>query len=182
MECMGRFKVIMFCHSSVVIIFVAVCHDFEQFDADLDFSIAAQRISNKCGSDFQVDHFKGATDNPRQNIGVPEFISELRWQDNEVIEGVILEDQRALLTLRVPVLDVCVDAQKHLECLLGKHLHRLPEVSARHLVRSPLPGEKIVNHSTAHVIADLFKLLVDLLRAVVVGLSDQLADENTVCE
>ena len=172
----------MFFHSSIVIIFVAVCHDFEKFDADLDFSVAAQRISNKGGSDFQVDHFEGAADNPCQNIGVPEFISELRWQDNEVIEGVILENQRALLPLRVPVLDVRVDAQKHLECLLCKHIHRLSEVSARHLVRSLLSSEKIVNHSTAHVIADLFKLLVDLLGAVVIGLSDQLADEDTVCE
>ena len=82
----------------------------------------------------------------------------------------------------VPVLHIRVDAQEHLECLFGEHVHSLPEVATSDLICSFLPREKIIDHSAAHIEADFLKLLIDLLGAMVVRLSDQFADEDAVGE
>ena len=165
---------------SLVIVLVAIRHDFDQLDMYLDLRVSPQCIPYKSGSNLQIDHFESATDNPCQNIGVPEFISELWRKDDEVVERVVLEDERALLLLTVPVLNIRVDAQEHLERLFGEHVHSLSEAAAGDLIRGFLPREKIIDHSTPHIEADLFELLIDLLCTVVIRLSDQLADEDSV--
>ena len=165
---------------SLVIVLVAVRHDFDQLNMYLDLRVTPQCIPYKSGSDLQIDHFESASDNACQNIGVPEFISELWRKDDEVAKRVILEDERALLILIVPVLNICVDAQEHLERLFGEHVHRLSEAAAGDLIRGFLPCEKIIDHSTPHIVADLFELLIDLLCTMVIRLSDQLADEDSV--
>ena len=148
----------------------------------LDLCISPQCVPYKGGSDLQIDHFEGATDYPCQNIGVPEFISELWREDDKVVEWVVLEDERALLFLTVPVCDISVDAKEHLEGLLGEHVHSLTEAAAGDLIRGFLPREKIIDHSTSHIEANLFELLIDLLSTMVIRLSDQLADEDTVSQ
>ena len=167
---------------SLVIVLVAIRHNFDQLNIYLDLRVSPQCIPYKSGSNLQIDHFESATDNPCQNIGVPELISELWREDDEIVERVVLEDERALLLLTVPVLNISVDAQEHLEGLFGEHVHSLTEAAAGDLIHGFLPREKIIDHSTPHIEADLFELLIDLLCAMVIRLSDQLADEDSVGE
>jgi len=154
-----------------IIIFIAVCHDFEQFDSDFSFLIASQHIAHKVNFNFHVYHLESAPNDAAVDIGVPELLDVLLGQHDEVRQRVIFDYKRAAFALRVPQVHICKDPQEHPERLLRYHVHCLLEIFARSL-RGLLTSEELVNHPAPHVVPNLVKLLVDLLRIVIICFSE----------
>ena len=130
--------------------------------------------------DFDVDHFKGPPDAPNHHIRVPQCLLVLGWEDHKLGERILSQEEGAGAPIRIEP-DLGLDVQEHSKGLTSDRLCRDFEILAGLHVLG-LACEKLIDHSAAHVVADLVQLSVDVGRILVVRIAQQFSHKHAIGE